>query len=155
MADIIKRGAAWLGLVPDTRYDDQEYEVTEHVYDEQTDEVVGHASNVTSMDERRPVVVPEVRPVDLTRIITVHPRVFNEAATIGEHFRDGVPVIMNLTEMDDPEARRLVDFASGLTYGLRGTFERVTRNVFLLSPQNVNVTAEEKQRIAGGFYNQS
>lgn len=156
MADIIKRGAAWLGLVPDTRYDEEEDDLTGQVYGEATEEVSVPSSNVTSMDQRRPVVVPDPRtPADVTRIITVHPRVFNEAATIGEHFRDGVPVIMNLTEMDDPEARRLVDFASGLTYGLRGTFERVTRSVFLLSPQNVNVTAEEKQRIAGGFYNQS
>ena len=92
---------------------------------------------------------------DLTRIITVHPRNYNEARTVGEHFRDGVPVIMNLTDMDDSDAKRLVDFAAGLIFGLRGTIERVTSRVFLLSPRNVNVTAEDKERIAGGFYNQS
>jgi cell division inhibitor SepF len=92
----------------------------------------------------------------VTRIITVHPRTYNEARTIGEHFRDGVPVIMNLTEMEDVDAKRLVDFAAGLIFGLHGTIERVTSKVFLLSPQNVTVTAEDKERIAaGGFFNQS
>lgn len=90
------------------------------------------------------------------RITTLHPRTYNEARTIGEHFRDGTPVIMNLTEMGDPDAKRLVDFAAGLVFGLRGSIERVTQKVFLLSPANVDVTAEDKARIAeGGFFNQS
>ena len=79
-----------------------------------------------------------------------------EARTIGEHFRDGVPVIINLTEMDEADARRLVDFAAGLAFGLRGTIERVTNRVFLLSPANVQVTAEDKAKIAeGGFFSLS
>ncbi|HEV2636892.1 MAG TPA: cell division protein SepF [Actinocrinis sp.] len=90
------------------------------------------------------------------RITTLHPRTYNEARTIGEHFRDGTPVIMNLTEMSDGDAKRLVDFAAGLVFGLRGSIERVTQRVFLLSPANVDVTAEDKARIAeGGFFNQS
>lgn len=89
------------------------------------------------------------------RITTLHPRTYNEARTIGEHFREGVPVIMNLTELDDADARRLVDFAAGLIFGLRGSIDRVTNKVFLLSPQNVHVTAEDKARIADGFFNQS
>ena len=90
------------------------------------------------------------------RITTLHPRTYNEARTIGEHFREGVPVIMNLTEMEDADAKRLVDFAAGLIFGLRGNMERVTQKVFLLSPANVDVTAEDKARIAeGGFFNQS
>jgi cell division inhibitor SepF len=89
-------------------------------------------------------------------ITTLHPTTYNEARTIGEHFRDGVPVIMNLTEMDESDAKRLVDFAAGLVFGLRGNFERVTNRVFLLSPANVQVTAEDKAKIAeGGFFNQS
>ena len=73
-----------------------------------------------------------------------------------EHFRDGVPVIMNLTEMAEADAKRLVDFAAGLAFGLHGSMERVTNRVFLLSPANVQVTAEDKARIAeGGFFNQS
>jgi cell division inhibitor SepF len=90
------------------------------------------------------------------QITTLHPTTYNEARTIGEQFRDGVPVIMNLTEMDEGDAKRLVDFAAGLVFGLRGNFERVTNRVFLLSPANVHVTAEDKARIAeGGFFNQS
>jgi cell division inhibitor SepF len=89
-------------------------------------------------------------------ITTLHPTTYNEARTIGEHFREGVPVIMNLTEMDESDAKRLVDFAAGLAFGLRGSIERVTNRVFLLSPANVSVTAEDKARIAeGGFFNQS
>jgi cell division inhibitor SepF len=90
------------------------------------------------------------------QITTLHPTTYNEARSIGEHFRDGVPVIMNLTEMDESDAKRLVDFAAGLAFGLRGTIERVTNRVFLLSPANVQVTAEDKAKIAeGGFFNQS
>ena len=95
-------------------------------------------------------------PVDTYRITTLHPRTYNEARTIGEHFRSGTPVIINLTEMDDVDAKRLVDFAAGLIFGLRGSIERVTNKVFLLSPEHVEVTAEDKARIAeGGFFNQS
>ncbi|MEV6967476.1 cell division protein SepF [Hamadaea sp. NPDC051192] len=86
------------------------------------------------------------------QITTLHPTTYNEARTIGEHFRDGTPVIMNLTEMDEADAKRLVDFAAGLAFGLRGTIERVTHRVFLLSPANVQVTAEEKAKIAEGGY---
>ncbi|MCW2697627.1 MAG: sepF, partial [Modestobacter sp.] len=90
------------------------------------------------------------------RITTLHPRTYNEARTIGERFRDGMPVIMNLTEMNDADAKRLVDFAAGLSFGLHGSIERVTAKVFLLSPQDVDVTAEDKARIReGGFFNQS
>jgi cell division inhibitor SepF len=97
-----------------------------------------------------------VQATDLTRITTLHPRTYNEARTIGEHFREGTPVIMNLTEMVDSDAKRLVDFAAGLIFGLRGSIERVTNKVFLLSPANIEVTAEDKARMAErGFFNQS
>jgi cell division inhibitor SepF len=103
--------------------------------------------------EPTPAPAPAPQPY---RITTLHPRTYNEARTIGERFRDGMPVIMNLTEMDDADAKRLVDFAAGLSFGLRGSIERVTAKVFLLSPQNVDVTAEDKARIReGGFFNQS
>jgi cell division inhibitor SepF len=135
--------------------------------------VASGGSRVTSMGSgpvgaaglavREPVmaVVPEPAPAPAPapqpyRITTLHPRTYNEARTIGERFRDGMPVIMNLTEMDDADAKRLVDFAAGLSFGLRGSIERVTAKVFLLSPQNVDVTAEDKARIReGGFFNQS
>jgi cell division inhibitor SepF len=89
------------------------------------------------------------------QITTLHPMTFNDARTIGEHFRDGVPVILNLTEMAEADAKRLVDFAAGLAFGLRGSMERVTNRVFLLSPANIQVTAEDKAKIAeGGFFYQ-
>ncbi|HQE31511.1 MAG TPA: cell division protein SepF [Propionibacteriaceae bacterium] len=163
MADFLKRGAAWLGFVQDDRYSDYEehtadVELTDVVEAETYDEAAEKrpSATVTPIDQRRAGSVAVAPPTaDMSRIVKVNPRTFNEARTIGEHFRDGLPVIMNLTDMEDGDAKRLVDFAAGLIFGLRGTFERVTNKVFLLSPQNVQVTAEDKERIAGGFYNQS
>ena len=107
-------------------------------------------------ERRRPASVQTGVVAELSRITTLHPRNYNEARLVGENYRDGTPVIMNLSEMDDNDAKRLVDFAAGLIFGLRGSIERVTQKVFLLSPQNVTVTAEDKARIAeGGFFNQS
>ncbi len=107
-------------------------------------------------DRRRSNPVPSSVVAPMSRITTLHPRTYNEARVIGENFRDGVPVIMNLSEMDDTDAKRLVDFAAGLVFSVRGTIERVTNKVFLLSPPNVTVAAEDKQRIAeSGFFNQS
>ena len=104
---------------------------------------------VAATPEPEPAPAPAPQPY---RITTLHPRTYNEARQIGESFRDGKPVIMNLTEMDDADAKRLVDFAAGLSFGLRGSIERVTNKVFLLSPQDVDVTAEDKARIReGGF----
>ena len=112
-------------------------------------------ATAASLAVREPVVaVAEPAPVapQPYRITTLHPRTYNEARTIGERFRDGMPVIMNLTEMDDADAKRLVDFAAGLSFGLRGSIERVTNKVFLLSPRDVDVTAEDKAKIReGGF----
>jgi len=122
----------------------------------------GAAAGAAGLAVREPVAaVPEPAPAPAPapepyRITTLHPRTYNEARVIGERFRDGMPVIMNLTEMDDADAKRLVDFAAGLSFGLRGSIERVTAKVFLLSPRNVDVTAEDKARIReGGFFNQS
>ena len=93
---------------------------------------------------------------DVYRIQTLHPRSYNDARRIGEEYREGVPVIINLTGMDDNDAKRIVDFAAGLVFGLRGTIERVTNKVFLLSPANVDVGAEARAQIAqDGFFNQS
>lgn len=165
MADGLKKAAVWLGLMSGEPYPDDERDAEptqEVVRDDRTSRPADRApereveapaeASVTALESRRPAPVK----ADLSRIITVHPRTYNEARTIGEHVRDGVPVIMNLSEMEDSDAKRLVDFAAGLIFGLHGTIERVTSKVFLLSPQNVNVTLEDKERIiAGGFFNQS
>lgn len=99
----------------------------------------------------RPRPTPEpVHP--LSRITTLHPRSYLEARTIGERYRDGNPVILNLTDMEDADAKRLVDFAAGLVFALRGSMDKVTNRVFLISPPDVDVTAEDRRRIAeGGF----
>jgi len=82
-------------------------------------------------------------PADMNEILTVHPRQYKDAQIIAESFRDGIPVIINLSQMTEAEARRLVDFASGLSLGLRGKIERVTKQVFLLSPAHVVVSGDE------------
>jgi cell division inhibitor SepF len=172
MASAMRKMAVYLGLVEDDhRYDDRyadDYGPDE--YDEYEDE--GELLDQGDRQETRAGygdIGPEngrpaaerpagttMQTTDLARITTLHPRTYNEARTIGEHFREGTPVIMNLTEMVDSDAKRLVDFAAGLIFGLRGNIERVTNKVFLLSPVNVEVAAEDKARIVErGFFNQS
>lgn len=82
-------------------------------------------------------------PSDMNEILTVHPRQYKDAQVIAEHFREGIPVIINLSQMTEPEARRLIDFASGLSQGLYGKIERVTNKVFLLSPAHVAVSGDQ------------
>lgn len=89
------------------------------------------------------------------RIATVTPDSFRDARAIGELFRDGVPVIVNLTTMDPTDAKRVVDFAAGLIFGLRGSIERVATRVFLLTPADTQVVTEATGRPADGFFNQS
>lgn len=103
-----------------------------------------------------PAAKPSAGGFPMGRIVTLHPSSFTDARTIGEHYRDGTPVIMNLTELEDSDARRLVDFAAGLVFALRGSMDKVTNKVFLISPPNQDPTAEDKRRIAeGGFLNRS
>lgn len=100
----------------------------------------------------------EVTPIkpnlghELRRIVTVHPTTYNEARTIGEAFREGTPVIVNLTDMGEADAKRMVDFAAGLVFGLHGTIERVTSRVFLLSPASVEVESDEDLRDGRVFH---
>lgn len=91
---------------------------------------------------RRPAVVRQPMASAISEILTVHPKQYRDAQSIAEAFRDGVPVIMNLSQMSDADARRLIDFASGLASGLSGRIERVTSKVFLLSPENIAISGE-------------
>ncbi|WP_442901996.1 cell division protein SepF [Geodermatophilus sp. FMUSA9-8] len=115
----------------------------------------GQAGASAGLAAREAVAVAEPAPEPVKqpyRITTLCPKTYNEARAIGEAFREGSPVIMNLTDLDHADARRLVDFAAGLIFGLRGSIEPVTAKVFLLSPRDVDVTAEDKARIReGGF----
>ena len=173
MASAMRKMAVYLGLVEDDhRYDDRyDGEYGSEEYDEYPDEhgelsepAERHDAQFTPAETGPDTgrngyhgqTATLTQTTDLARITTLHPRTYNEARTIGEHFRDGTPVIMNLTEMVDSDAKRLVDFAAGLIFGLHGSIERVTNKVFLLSPANVEVAAEDKARIVErGFFNQS
>jgi cell division inhibitor SepF len=88
-------------------------------------------------------------------IITLQPRSYSEARKVGEFYREGNPVIINLDDMEESERKRLVDFASGLVFGLNGRIERISLKVFLLSPANVSVSNEEKTAAQASFFNQS
>ncbi|AQA04860.1 cell division protein SepF [Mycobacterium sp. MS1601] len=106
-----------------------------------------------AMDPRRMAEIFEAGS-PLSKITTLRPKDYSEARTIGERFRDGNPVIMDLVSMDNADAKRLVDFAAGLAFALRGSFDKVATKVFLLSPADVEVTPEERRRMAeAGFYN--
>jgi len=162
MAGAMRKMAVYLGLVED---EDLEY-YEDDGYEEPAPSVRRSESaaplRVTRTEESATAVSytpprrSAVETVDAYRITTMHPRTYNEARTIGEHFRDGIPVIINLTDMDDADAKRLVDFSAGLVFGMHGSIERVTNKVFLLTPANVEITAEDKTAMAeGGFFNQS
>ena len=163
MSGAMRRIGEYLGLLEDTRYDDydgDDYDTsgpTPAVSAGRNPQPPPARASVSDLAERRrPAAGPTGVVAELSRITTLHPRTYNEARTVGENFRDGTPVIMNLSEMDDTDAKRLVDFAAGLVFSVRGTIERVTNKVFLLSPPNVSVAAEDKQRMAeNGFFNQS
>ena len=178
MAGTMRKMAVYLGLVEDDL--DAEYELDAPEARAQRPRE-SYASPAPAVDVRtrpapevavRPVPAPAPAPLstpaatlrptgsaagaDVYRITTLHPRSYNDARRIGEEFREGVPVIVNLTGMDDNDAKRIVDFAAGLIFGLRGSIERVTNKVFLLSPANVDVGAEARAQIAqDGFFNQS
>jgi cell division inhibitor SepF len=155
MAGALRKTMVYLGLAEDElgydEYDD---------YDE-PEAATGAPENraaVTPMPQRAHLsrVGGPGSAGELSRITTIHPRTYNEAKTIGEHFRDGVPVIMNLSDMNDADAKRLVDFAAGLVFGLRGSIERVTSKVFLLSPEHVEVSGEDSETVSDRtVFNQS
>ena len=169
MSGAMRKMGVYLGLLEDTgRYDEEYYAPAaggEEVHDvpqPRTGSTVataphaGSGATVASLAERRRPVAPAPVMTELSRITTLHPSTYNEARTIGENFREGIPVIMNLSEMDDADAKRLVDFAAGLVFAVHGSIERITNKVFLLSPPNVAIAAEDKQRMAeNGFFNQS
>jgi cell division inhibitor SepF len=110
------------------------------------------------------VLRPRPRPVEAAaggdaavRVHLVVPRSFNDAQQIADKFKEGTPVILNLQGSDPDLSKRLIDFASGLTYALDGGMQRVADKVFLLTPRNVEVSAEERARLLerGGFFNQA
>ncbi|TQJ50300.1 cell division protein SepF [Phycicoccus sp. SLBN-51] len=161
MAGALRKTMVYLGLAEDDEryegYDDYDYDEPQREAHREPQQQERSAA-VMPLPQRTPVaaVVRDVEVGGLNRITTIHPRTYNEAKNIGESFRDGTPVIMNLSDMDDSDAKRLVDFAAGLVFGLHGSIERVTSKVFLLSPAHVEVAAEESAGApARGLFNQS
>lgn len=157
MAGALRKTMLYLGLAEDERGHVDDY-VDE--YDEEYDvpHEPEHHAEVTPLHRGASHDAAVARPSgDLRRITTIHPRSYNDARVIGEAFRSGTPVIMNLSEMTDADAKRLVDFSAGLIFGLHGAIERVTTKVFLLSPEHVEITGEDQ--VPGGdprgFFNQS
>lgn len=154
MAGALRKTMVYLGLSDSDPQD--EYEAYEDEYAEEYAPPVEAPAPVTQL---RPAPRRAVAPqgaAELRRITTVHPRSYNDARVIGEAFRSGTPVIMNLSEMTDADAKRLVDFSAGLIFGLHGAIERVTSKVFLLSPEHIEISGEEAGGTpAAGFYNQS
>lgn len=144
MGGALHKTMVYLGLKDEgERYDDDYYEGDVHDGYDDVEPAVPEApeANVTPLRSAGSNVrlVQNRELGAIRRIATIHPRTYNDARIIGESLREGTPVIMNLTEMDDKDAKRLVDFGAGLVFGLRGSIERVTVKVFLLSPQGIEV----------------
>src|SRR4029450_9297365 len=115
-------------------------------------------SRASSSGSRRPGLQPV--PTQSNASVRVHlvvPRSFNDAQTIADRFKDYTPVILNLQGVDSELSKRLIDFASGLTYALDGGMQRIADKVFLLTPANVEVSAEQRAQLLerGGFFNQA
>lgn len=159
MGGALRKTMLYLGLADDQNERDEYLDE----FDEELEAPVSsddYQAQVTPLHRAGPREAAPVAASDLRRITTIHPRSYNDARLIGEAFRGGTPVIMNLSDMDDADAKRLVDFSAGLIFGLHGSIERVTNKVFLLSPEHVEITGEEKlaekpTARAGAFYNQS
>lgn len=162
MPSAMRKMAEYLGLVDGDGYNENYDVVDEYAqYEEQYTQAPLRSVNQTPVAQPATSYAPAVAPVaqpagDLYRITTLHPRTYNDARRIGEEFRNGTPVIMNLGDMDDADARRIVDFSAGLAFGLHGSIERVAKGVFLLSPANVDIGAAARAQLREDpFFNQS
>lgn len=152
---VMRKAMQWMGI-PDspaeqTAYDSPQVaeQYAEGYYEEET-------PSDTSLQPISDIPGPELEASIVSRIVTIHPTTYNDAQRIGQAFREDIPVIMNLSEMSDADARRLVDFSAGLVYGLHGSIEPVTRRVYLLSPADVAVsTGVDEDNEDSGLFNQS
>ena len=166
----LRKVAEYLGLVEGDAYGDTDTYDTMPAFDDSArvpvapgarssyaQTTASTAATLSALAHSGPVsLAPAAGARDMYRITTIHPRTYNDARRIGEDFRAGTPVIMNVGEMDDNDARRIVDFAAGLAFGLHGSIERITRGVFLLSPANVDVGAAARAQLREDpFFNQS
>jgi len=165
MANAMRKMAEYLGLVDGGEFADEfgTYDEAElQGYEEQAPlRPVSPTPSYSHMTETAQTSyaapVRTAAPLaDVYRITTLHPITYNDARRIGEEFRSGTPVIMNLSDMDEADARRIVDFSAGLAFGLHGSIEKVTKGVFLLSPANVDIGAAARAQLREDpFFNQS
>ncbi|MGH2809086.1 MAG: cell division protein SepF [Actinomycetota bacterium] len=171
MASVWRKTLVYLGLVEDDEYDDyayDEFEAEEHpparrqrrpapAPDGYATAAQGGGGGGRSGGGGGAVVTAMPQAPVSPRFHLVHPSSFNDAQEVGDKFREGFSVIMNLTSADRELGRRLVDFASGLAYGLGGSMQPVAENVFLVTPAGVQVSAEERRRLLEerGFFNQA
>ncbi len=148
MAQGFSRAMEFMGWkVPDIEEDDEFVDT----FEEETPSQPAQEFQFQTFPGGEDYQEPKPAPTSLRRIVTVHPTSYGDARLIGEAFRDGMPVIINLTDLPDAEARRIIDFAAGLVFGLYGIIEKVTPRVFLLSPADVEVSSKAEIRSSSLF----
>jgi cell division inhibitor SepF len=153
VAGVWRKTLVYLGLA-------EEDDLDEYAYDDLEPEPRRRSARRTAVaeaDPRRDAVVRQMPSVPSARFHLVTPSSFNDAQEVGDKFREGYSVLMNLQGTEAQLARRLVDFASGLAYGLAGSMQPVADHVFLLTPSGIQVSAEERRRFLEerGFFNQA
>jgi len=167
MAGAWKKTLVYLGLAEEDGYDDYAYDDLEPDPAQRSGslrplaEAEGSAPPARRERERNRDAVVRAVPAPAAsvsqRVHLVQPTAFNDAQEIGDKFRDGFSILMNLQSVDSELGRRLVDFASGLAYGLAGSMQPVADKVFLITPAGVQVSAEERRRFLEerGFFDQA
>ena len=156
MSNPLKKTMVYLGLADEELEYDEPAAAAAPVAQTPVAAPTKNAAPVTPL--RKAPVPKQTQAAEMNEILTVHPRQYRDAQIIAESFRDGIPVIINLSQMSEGDARRLIDFASGLSQGLYGKIERVTNKVFLLSPSHVIVSGENGETDAdvdASFFAQS
>jgi len=150
MASALRKVAEYLGLVDGDGYVDEPT-----YYAQEAQEVVEQPNLQVVTPENAHQVAKSAPAIDPYRIVSIQPTTFNDARRIGEEFRSGSPVILNLSELDYADQVRVVDFSAGLVHGLQGTLEKVAKEVFLLSPANIDVSLAARAQLRDEpFFNQ-
>jgi cell division inhibitor SepF len=166
MAGIWRKTLIYLGLVEDEEFDEYAYEEYEPEAQSQAQSQRKPVRRVAEAEQYAPRrgssgggggVVTPMPTAPSARFHLVHPTTFNDAQEIGDKFREGFSVLMNLQTTDAELSRRLVDFASGLAYGLGGSMQPVAERVFIVTPAGVQFSAEERRRLLEerGLFNQA
>ena len=171
LSDLWSRTLVYFGIAEDEEWDEDGYVTNEEIEqsyrrrDRQNvrrlpsapEEEDWPAEEPVAAASRRPSRLRSVDPGPPAKVHLVIPRSFNDAQQIADRFKAQIPVIVNLQGAETDLSKRLIDFASGLTYALDGSMQRVADKVFLLTPRNVELSAEERARALerGGFFNQA